>query len=108
GLGYAKHGSPVALTLSKNGRSQSVELAPVAEPVGNKLGPPPGVTAPRFLTKNDDPQWFEPLPEARSIYVQFSQVMDGKDESLPDFGRKLRAALDDPAVDNVIVDMRLN
>jgi tetratricopeptide (TPR) repeat protein len=108
GLGYAKHGAPVALTLSKDGRNQTVELAPVADPVGNKLPAPPGVTAPRFLTKNDDPQWLEPLPEARAIYVQFSQVMDGKDESLPDFGRKLRLALDDPAVDNVILDMRLN
>ncbi len=108
GLGYANYGSPVALTLSRDGRSQSVELALVDQPVGNKLGPPPGVTAPRFLTKNDDPQWFEPLPEARTIYVQFSQVMDGPDETLPDFGRKLRSALDDPAIDNLIVDMRLN
>ena len=108
GLGYAKHGEPVALTLSKDGKSESVVLAPVAEPIGNKLGPPPGVTAPRFLTRNDDPHWYEQLSDQRALYIQFSQVMDGKDESLPDFGRKLRSALDDPAIDNVILDMRLN
>jgi len=108
GLGFAKAGEPVALTLVKAGRRQTVRLDPVEQPVGNKLGPPAGVTAPRFLTRNDDPQWFELLPDKRSIYVQFSQVADGQDESLADFGRKLRAALDDPAVENVIVDMRLN
>lgn len=108
GLGYAKHGAPVALTLSKDGRSESVAIAPAAEPIGNKLGPPPRVAAPRFLTRNDDPHWYEPLPDKRALYIQFSQVMDGKDESLPDFGRKLRSALDDPAIDNVILDMRLN
>ena len=108
GLGFAKHGAPVGLSLSKDGRRQSVQLTPVAQPIGNKLGPPVGVAAPRFLTKNDDPQWFEPIPEAHAIYAQFSQVMDGKDDTLAEFARKLRTALDDPAVDGVILDIRLN
>ncbi len=108
GLGYAEKGEPIALTLVKGGKRQTVRLSPIAEPVGNKLGPPPGVAAPLFLTGNDDPQWIRPLPEARALYVQFSQVMDGKDEGLAAFGRSLRSRLDEPAVDNVILDMRLN
>ena len=108
GLGYAEKGEPVALTLVKGGKRQTVRLSPIAEPVGNKLGPPPGVATPLFFTGNDDPQWIRPLPEARALYVQFSQVMDGKDEGLAAFGRSLRSRLDDPAVDNVILDMRLN
>jgi len=108
GLGYAKPGELVGLTLVKSGKRQTVRLAPVEQPVGNKLVPPAGVAAPRFLTKNDNPHWFEPLPDKRSIYAQFSQVADGKDEGLADFARKLRTALDDPAMDSVIVDLRLN
>ena len=108
GLGYAKPGEPVTLTLVKSGKRQTVRLAPVEQPVGNKLGPPAGVAAPRFLTRNDNPHWFEPLTDKRSIYVQFSQVADGKDEGLADFGRRLRVALDDPAIDSLILDIRLN
>lgn len=108
GLGYAKAGEPVALGLTKGGKRQTVRLTPVADPVGNKLAAPAGIAAPRYLTNNDDPQWTEPMPDARALYVQFSQVMDGKDEGLAAFGRSLRTALDDPNVDNVILDMRLN
>jgi tetratricopeptide (TPR) repeat protein len=108
GLGYARVGEPVALTLAKEGLRETVRLNPVDQPIGNKLGPAPGVAAPRFLTRNDDPHWFELLPDKRSLYVQFSQVADGKNESLPDFARKLRTALDDRAIDSVILDMRLN
>jgi tetratricopeptide (TPR) repeat protein len=108
GLGYAKAGQPVELSLTKAGHRQKAQLMPVDQPTGHKLGPPPGVTAPSYLSRNDDPQWFQPLADKRGLYVQFSQVMDGKDESLADFSRTLRTALDNPLIDSVIVDMRLN
>ena len=108
GLGYAKSGQPVAMTLSRAGKKEKVLLDPVGEPVAFKLGAPPDVPAPRFLQNVDNPHRFEILPDKRTVYAQFNQVVDGKDETLADFGRKLRTAIADPAIDSLIVDLRLN
>ena len=108
GLDIAQRDAPVSIMLSRAGATSTINLKPVDTPVGRKLGPPPGVDPPRFLAQVPNPHWFELLPGKRTVYAQFNQVADGDDETLQQFGLKLRDALADPAIDSVIVDLRHN
>jgi tetratricopeptide (TPR) repeat protein len=58
-----------------------------------------------------DPQdqyWFEYLPDARLVYLQFNKVGNKPEESVEDFSRRLLAFLDAADVSRVAVDLRLN
>jgi hypothetical protein len=56
----------------------------------------------------DDHFWFQYLPDARLLYVQFNKVGDKPDESLEDFSRRLLAFLDTADVRRLALDLRLN
>jgi hypothetical protein len=75
-----------------------------------KLVAPFGDTAraPLFLKRVPDPYWFTSLPEARAIYFQFNQVVNQPGEPIAQFAPRLLEAVRDPAVTNLIVDVRHN
>src|SRR5205085_6669468 len=50
----------------------------------------------------------QPLESGRAVYVQFNQVEDMKDETLPAFGLRLRHELAAPGVTDCIIDVRHN
>ncbi|HEX6434323.1 MAG TPA: hypothetical protein VFZ87_08760 [Gemmatimonadales bacterium] len=65
--------------------------------------------APPWL--KEDPNnyyWFEYLPQARLVYVQFNKVGNKDGESLADFSKRLLAFLDTADVRRVALDLRLN
>jgi hypothetical protein len=59
---------------------------------------------------NDVPQahWERMLPEHDALYVQFNQSLDDKDESLKEFGLRIRRVLAETSPKNLILDARHN
>jgi tetratricopeptide (TPR) repeat protein len=127
------HGSPVFLALPQvlhalklTRRPERVELTIIdssgqkrtvtPEPVPNKGGQrrleasrlPNAPKPPLYLTRPDDLFWFEPLPEHKTLYVQFNEVGRKPNETLAQFGLKLRKFLAENDVKNLIVDVRCN
>jgi tetratricopeptide (TPR) repeat protein len=72
-----------------------------------KLPAPPGTPSLAF-SHLDKMHWMEPLPDALALYVQVNQIFDDRDETLEAFGLRLRSALQDPSIRNVILDLRNN
>ena len=105
----------IQLTLrDRQGGAREVALEPVVLPSPRgvpKLVPSrlPGAPAvPRYLARVSDTYWFEVLPEADAVYVQFNQVMDSPDETLAEFARKLGGLLAERHPDALVVDVRHN
>jgi tetratricopeptide (TPR) repeat protein len=110
GLGVLKPGrDDVRLTLKlKDGRAVERVLAPVAQEQERKLGPPPVATPPLFVRDVPRAHWLQSLPESDAVFVQVNQIAPDPDESMAEFGLKLRRYLADTPVKNVILDLRHN
>jgi tetratricopeptide (TPR) repeat protein len=110
GLGVLKPGrDEVRLTLKlKDGQSVERALAPVAQEQERKLGPPPVATPPLFVRDVPRAHWLESLPESDAVFVQVNQIAPDPNESMAEFGLKLRRFLADTPVKNVILDLRHN
>jgi hypothetical protein len=63
---------------------------------------------PLYLQHVNDNYWFEILPDGRSLYFQFNQVLDMPGNSIEQFAVKLRTALGSARIRNLVVDIRLN
>ncbi len=112
-LGASDSPDSVSLTIrDRTGRTRDVRLAgnPLRSQAPAKLGPAPGqdTATPLYLRNVRTPYWFTPLPEAAAVYFQFNQVAELADEPLVRFAPRLRAAVTDPAVRHLIVDVRHN
>jgi hypothetical protein len=67
------------------------------------------VKPPLWLSRDPREQyWFEYLPQAHLVYLQFNKVGDQGGESLVDFSRRLLAFVDTAAVERLVLDLRLN
>ena len=58
-----------------------------------------------------DPQnrfWFEYLPDARAVYVQFNEVGNKENETVEAFARRLFAFVEAKPVERLVLDLRLN
>ena len=110
GLGILKPGrDDVRLTLKlKDGQAVERVMAPVAQEQERKLGPPPSATAPLFVRDVPRAHWLESLPESDAVFVQVNQIAPDPNESMAEFGLKLRRFLADTPVKNVILDLRHN
>jgi len=83
-------------------------LAPVAQEQERKLGPPSVATPPLFVRNVSRAHWLESLPKSDAVFVQVNQIARDPDESMAEFGLKLRKFLADTPVKNVILDLRHN
>jgi C-terminal processing protease CtpA/Prc len=63
---------------------------------------------PRYLQHVNDNYWFEIMPDGKTVYFQFNQVLDAQDASIEQFAARLRKALASGNIRNLIVDVRLN
>ena len=113
-LGGTDNPDRVTLTIrDPTGSTRQVTLdgqKPRRSWYGFKLPPPknrPGQT-PLYLQKVPTQYWFTKVPEAHAVYFQFNQVREMADESIEDFAARLREAVSDPSVKNLIVDVRHN
>jgi hypothetical protein len=113
GLGTGDRADRAELTLRMpNGKTVRKTVMAGEEPASDqwrrKLNPPPGVSAPLFLSKIREAHWFQYLPDRKSIYVQVNNMTPDAEETLPQFGLRLRRAIADDEPQNVIIDLRHN
>lgn len=100
---------PLRLRL-RDGREVVITLAAghAARPMKRLPSPSMAGSPARYLSRADEPYWFEELPGRASLYVQFNSVEDAPGESLAAFSRRLGAAARDSAIRNLIIDVRHN
>lgn len=113
GLGFIPRADEAELRLKlANGTVVTRTLHVAEEPPrtdwSERLNPPPGVKPPLFLAHITRNHWFEFLPEHDAAYVQLSNVLADGEETMPQFGLKVRQALSEKEVHNLIVDLRHN
>lgn len=112
-LGITQSADRAILTVrDPKGRERTVEMPAVRyEELGTfSTGPEhPDSSLPASLRRSDESFWFEAMPAEGAIYVQFNAVLNSREESLSQFGRRLRNYLSEhPEFTSLIVDMRRN
>ena len=109
GLGIAGDG-PIALGVTTADGVEDVHLVepvPMAEyngwagPYGLHLPADPDVL---YLSNIEDDLWWEVLFDARTLYIQYNRV----EHQSPAILDELEAALTDPAIERVVLDIRHN
>ena len=113
----------VAFTLERAGRLSTVTLHPAGSapmmPSDTDVSwwPDSGwvdmrdarVHPPLWLSRDPRKQyWFEYLPQAHLVYLQFNKVGNQEGETLADFSRRLLSFVDTAAVERLVLDLRLN
>jgi hypothetical protein len=63
---------------------------------------------PLYLTDVNTPYWFRELPDEKSLYLQFNQVMNGPKKDLRTFAQEVGALLSQRPVQLLVVDVRHN
>ena len=108
GLGLADDG-PVSLGLTaSDGATTTVDTTPIPMAEYNAWAGPYGLHLPadpdvRYLSRIDDALWWEVLDDAETLYVQYNRI-----DRLASQVADLQAALDDPAITRVVLDIRHN
>jgi hypothetical protein len=113
GVGATRTLDSATLTLVPRGGggARAVTLATLGTPAArrqDKLLAPPGVEPPLFLRDPDESHWEVALPEHDAVYAQVNQVRPDPDETLAQFGVRLRRTLDERRPRNLILDVRHN
>lgn len=108
--------------VEKDGKQIQLELKPIQRPVLHEASTwshmfPEGwvdaraqakAPAPLYLKDPNNLYWFEYLPEARTIYVQFNGVANKPDESVEAFARRLFDFVAKNEVERFVLDLRFN
>jgi tetratricopeptide (TPR) repeat protein len=63
---------------------------------------------PLWLRDPRNKYWFEYLPDARTVYVQFNQVGNKQEETIEAFAKRLFAFVESNPVERLVLDLRLN
>jgi hypothetical protein len=109
GMGAITRADTVSVTLQlKDGRKTTVPLATVTTAPPRKLIPPQGATAPMFLRNVAEQHWEQALPQHNALFIQMNQVTNEPNETLMQFGMRMRKLLADTKPKNVILDLRHN
>jgi alpha-beta hydrolase superfamily lysophospholipase len=66
------------------------------------------VALPFYLRGREKSYWFEHVPQARLVYMQYNAVADQREESLAQFCRRLMAFVEANQVENLAIDLRHN
>jgi hypothetical protein len=108
-LGGAERSDRATLTLKMpDGRTLVKSLDVIATPERSKLNAPANVAPPMFLRDTRHAHWLEPLPAHDAIYAQVNNIMDDDDETMEQFGLRLRRVIAESHPHNLIVDLRHN
>jgi hypothetical protein len=109
GTGAIDRSDTVNVTLrTREGKTSAVKLATVTTMPPKKLVAPPGITPPMFLRNVREEHWESALPEHDALYIQMNQVRNEPNETLEQFGLRMRKVLADTRPRNVILDLRHN
>lgn len=109
GLGGAERTDQAELTLKMaDGSTVTKTLSVMPTPERAKLTPPPGVKAPMFLRDANKAHWLTPLSAHDAIYAQVNSLTDDDDETMEQFGLRLRLSIAESQPHNLILDLRHN
>lgn len=116
GLGIAGAADRAELTLRMpDGRTvkKTLGVRDETRPTdwSRRLNAPPSVPAPLFLSQIRENHWFQALPDRHAIFVQVNNILPDEDETMPQFGLRLRQAIADGAGGkprHLILDLRHN
>ncbi len=97
--------------VERQGKQLTVELSPMEkgkeynwiEMRGGSTNP-----TPLWLKDPQNAYWFEYLPEARTVYVQYNSVRQKREESFPDFVKRVFDLVEANPVEKLILDIRQN
>ncbi|HEX8265666.1 MAG TPA: tetratricopeptide repeat protein [Pyrinomonadaceae bacterium] len=110
-------------TVEKGGKQKIVELKPagltdlMAGDTDKSWMPKPGwidaragapISNHHWLKDPENKFWYEYLPDKKTVYVQFNEVGNKKDETLAAFSKRLFDFVDANPVEKLILDLRLN
>lgn len=109
GLGGAKRTDRAELTLKMpDGRIVVTTLGVIPPPGRGPLNPPPNVRAPLFLRSTKKAHWLETMPGRDAVYAQVNSIANDDDETMEQFGLRLRRVLAEGNPSNLILDIRHN
>jgi len=111
GLGIIKAAHQVAITLSDSkGVSQKVTMNPINWIFTGfpKIPQLKKETQPLFLSKINDPYWYELLEDDNIIYVQFNTVTNKEDQSFEEFNIEVCNQIAQSKTLHLILDLRHN
>jgi hypothetical protein len=117
--GLARSPARVTLTLrdvSGVTREAIVETDTTEPEIWNTLPAPSSwvtfaatlASPPLYLRHMDKAQWFEYLPDEKTVYFQFNGVRNDPGESLAGFAERLITFIDGNDVERLVIDMRWN
>lgn len=117
GLGLSDSSESALFVIEKDGQRQTFRMkatAPMGEWYLNSLpsawvdARPTTTPVPLSRQHEDKAFWFTLLPDQRAVYFQFNLVFNLGDETLEEFTERLKAALERPDVDRLVIDVRNN
>jgi hypothetical protein len=110
--GITSSENEVTLSLEMSGAKRQVMARPTDGGfVRRKLFPSKLAGAgavPLYLQHVDDNYWFQVLPDEKTLYFQFNQVLNKPQETIAQFAVPLHRALASSKIRNLIVDLRHN
>jgi tetratricopeptide (TPR) repeat protein len=110
--GIAPSENEVVVSFEGPGGKHQFTAKPTGQPpFGRRLFPSKLASAgpiPRYLQHVSDNYWMETLPDGKTVYFQFNQVLDEPGHTIEQFAVGLRAALAGSKIQNLIVDVRHN
>lgn len=117
-LGLIPDAKKISLTIKDTqGKTRTVELSvDAAAPNVGRVLPSNWMSfsqtlsqsAPLYLKNLNPNYWFEYLPESKTVYFQFNQVVNDKSETLVTFSERLFKFINEKEVEKLVVDMRWN
>ena len=110
--GISSTENEVALSLEMSGARRQVTARPTDSGFfRRKLFPSKLARAgavPLYLQHVDDNYWFQVLPDGKTVYFQFNQVLNKPQETIAQFAVPFQRALASGKIRNLIVDLRHN
>ncbi|MEE9142177.1 MAG: hypothetical protein V3U59_05630 [Gammaproteobacteria bacterium] len=94
--------------VTREGMTETVDLEPV--PLGTDVNWQrirPG-ELPLYQRNSDLNYWFEFLPESKTVYFHYAEVVEHDGENISEFAERLFAFIDENDVDHMVIDLRGN
>ena len=113
GLGFMPDKDELELSIvDAMGVARTVTVKAIANPDLAKLiacRDSSEAASPLYLKHRDKPYWFESLPDQnRIMHMQYNAVRNDPAEDTAHFTKRLFDAVEQPGVDNLIIDVRFN
>jgi len=109
GLGVAKSADSVRITVRRAGeRARTITVGTPPSDFALSLVAAPDVKTPLYLRDVKQLHWDVAMPEHDAFYVQLNGIANEEEETLAQYGQRLRGSLAKENPKNLILDLRHN